>query len=157
MNNLEMEDIDFTEPEKNPGYNSELEEYKLATQIHRHYYDLTVKTITVYLAITGVSLGFVFRENVSITLKVLFCWFNFIVSLAFCLAYTGFYVITKRLAKHMKQLTKILGFGLSHHRGLPYGIFIALICAIGVLIFWTMTLILRFWDAPLPLSASLNT
>jgi hypothetical protein len=127
-------------------HKSELEEYKLATQVQQGYYDLVFKSITAFLTITALSLGFIFRESISNELKLIFCWFNLAMSLFFVIGFTGFYIISKRISRRMEQLAAILTFGLRHHNALNYGIFLTLLSGIGVFIFWIATLVFRFWS-----------
>jgi hypothetical protein len=68
----------------------ELDEYKLAVQVLQNYHEVALKSITIMVAITAISLGFVFRESVSTPLKVTFCWFNLVFSLFFSLCFLGF-------------------------------------------------------------------
>jgi hypothetical protein len=130
--------------------NLELEEYKLAVQIQQSYHDVAYKFITVFVAITAISLGFVFRESVSIQLKIIFCWFNLIFSLFFTLCYLGFFIILKRIARRMDTLADKLSFNLRNHYALSYGVFMTFLSGVGVFIFWLVAIILRFWNLGMP-------
>jgi hypothetical protein len=124
---------------------SHLDEYKLAIQVQQGYYDLVFKCITAFLTITALSLGFIFRETISDRLKVIFCWFNLIMSVFFVIGFTGFCLISKRVSRRMDRLASALSFELGHHHALNYGIFFTLLSGIGVLLFWIAVLIFRWW------------
>lgn len=126
--------------------NLELEEYKLAVQIQQHYHDLAYKTVTIYIAVSALSLGFVFRESVILQLKIIFCWFNLGISIFFVLSFLGFYLISKRIARRMDKLAQKLSFALRTHHALSYGIILTLLGGLGVLIFWIVTVILQLWN-----------
>ncbi|MDX6696059.1 MAG: hypothetical protein QOF02_3662 [Blastocatellia bacterium] len=125
--------------------NSDLEEYKLANAVQENLYSVATKSITIFIAITAVSLGFVFRESVSQQLKIIFCGFNIAMSLFFVIGFGGFFIITRRVARRMDRLGEKLSFSLPHHNALSYGIFLTLLSGIVVLIFWIATIVLRFW------------
>jgi hypothetical protein len=144
--NVEAQKVDVSAAgEINEEQDSSLEEYKLANQIHQSYYDLGSKTVTIYLTITALSLGFVFREAISDQLRIILCWFNVWSSLVFTLGFTGFYIVTKRLARRMDYLSKRLKFALPHHNGLSYGIMLSLLTGSSGLIFWIAVLFFKFW------------
>jgi hypothetical protein len=126
-------------------HKSELEEYKLAIQVQQGYYDLVYKSVTIYLTLTALSVGFVFREGISDRLKLISSWFNFAMSLFFVLAFTGFLILSRRLARRMDKLALTLSFELPHHHGLSYGILLTLISGTGGWLFWILTLIFRLW------------
>ena len=123
-----------------------LEEYTMAAQIQEKYYDVVARGVIIYLAITAVSLGFVFRESISDQLRVLFCWFNIGVSLFAFLAYLRLYIVSRRIAQRMDKLGSSLGFELPHHHTLSYGILVAMLAGFGVWIFWFAALFFRFWS-----------
>jgi hypothetical protein len=100
----------------------ELDEYKLAVQVLQNYHEVALKSITIMVAITAISLGFVFRESVSTPLKVTFCWFNLVFSLFFSLCFLGFFIILRRIARRMDMLACKLSFALRNHYALSYGV-----------------------------------
>ncbi len=122
-----------------------LEEYKLANQLHQGYFDFAAKTVTIYLTITALSIGFVFRDSISEYIKILFCWFNLLISLLFFLSYGRFYKMATRLSKRMDELAGKLHFELPHHHALGYGLLLSLLGEGAVLIFWAASLLLHFW------------
>jgi hypothetical protein len=124
----------------------ELDEYKLAVQIQQNYHEVALKSITIMVAITAISLGFVFRESVSIPLKVTFCWFNLAFSLFFSLCFLGFFIILRRIARRMDMLACKLSFSLRNHYALSYGVFLTLVSSVGLFIFWIVAIIFRLWN-----------
>lgn len=131
-----------------------LEEYKLAVKIQQSYHDVFYKSLTIYIAITAISLSFVFRENVFIQLKIIFCWFNLIFSIFLVISLTGFFIIVRRIARRMDLLANTLGFSLRNHYALSYGLLLTLISAVAVFIFWFVAIILRFWNLAIPTPGS---
>ena len=132
-------------PEVAHNTNPDLEEYKLATQIQVAYYDLAYKSITIFLTITGLSLGFAFRDSISDRLKVIFCWFNLAMSILAVIGFWGFRKMSKRIALRMDHLSESLNFDLGYHHALSLGILFTWIGAVGVFLFWIASLIFRFW------------
>ncbi len=127
-----------------------LEEYKLAIQIQENYHDLAYKTVTVYLAVTAISFGFVFRESVFVQLKQAFCWFNLAISFIFVICILGFYIISKRIAHRMDILSRKLLFSLKTHHALSYGILLTLLAGSGVFLFWIIAIVFKFWNFGIP-------
>ena len=103
---------------KDEKLNLDLEEYKLAIQVQQNFYDVATKSITIFIAISAFAIGFVFRESVSEQLKLIFSWFNLAMSLFGVLGFTGFYIISKRLARRLDRLSEKLRFALPHHHAL---------------------------------------
>ena len=119
-------------------------------RIQQNYHEVAHKTITIFIAITAFSLGFVFRESVFVQLKIIFCWFDLAFSLFFVISYTGFFIISKRLARRMDVLSEQLSFDLRNHHALSYGVFLTLLGGIGVFVFWLLAIILRLWNLGIP-------
>ena len=122
-----------------------LDEYKLAVQIQQHYHDMASKTATIYLAATALGLGFVFRENVAVKLKIIFCFFNLGISIFFVLAFLGCLVVSRRTARRMDALAGNLSFDLGTHHALSYSIVQTLLGSTGVLTFWLVVVLARLW------------
>jgi len=125
--------------------NADLEEYKLATQVQLGYYDLAYKSITIFLTITGLSLGFALRDSISDRLKIIFCWFNLAMSLLAVIGFWGFRKMSERIARRMDHLGNNLNFELGYHHALGLGILFTWIGAVGVFLFWIAAIVFRLW------------
>jgi|SRR5215217_1772575 len=134
--------------------NLPLEEYKLAVNVQQNYHEIAYKTVTLFVAVTALSLGFVFRASVAVQVKIIFCWFNFLISIFFLLSCVGFYIISKRIARRMDNLALQLSFGLRTHHALRYGILLTLLGGTCVFLFWLGALIFRVWNLWVPQQAS---